>query len=164
MEVFFKDLMSWALIGIILFSILVYVYSQTGMFYTRKDEEGNLRKEKSLKGFLSSFFILIGLFLIQFLYSFISLRNGGFPVTFSLLYLLNFLLYEILFLYDTFVIDIFVICVWHPEFMNLPETEMYTSPHYHLKTLIPGTAFGIVFCLFSTSLIYAFVFLPLLTL
>ena len=55
-----------------------------------------------------------------------------------------------LFLYDTLVIDILVLVIWHPRFLRLPDTEAFTSARYHLRTIPAGTILGVLMTLIST--------------
>lgn len=126
-ETVFSFLSIWGLIGIAVFTVLVLIYSQTGMFTEAREEDGRLKKKVSFKGILSTLIILFGTIGLQLIGNAVTLRQSGLSYSFLRLFLLNYALYWVLFLYDTFVIDILVIVKWHPKFMKLPDTKMFTS-------------------------------------
>lgn len=85
---------------------------QSGIVYTTRNEDG-LHKEKiPLAGYLTSigFFILVVLFLVTVNY--FGLYQADYQMNLWGLYALNLVLYLILFLFDTLVIDSFVIGYW----------------------------------------------------
>ena len=68
------------------------------------------------------------------------------------IFVLNYALYLLLFLYDTLIIDIVILVKWHPDFLHLPDEEVFTSVNYHLKTLIPGSILGLAVTAISVFL------------
>jgi hypothetical protein len=95
------------------------------------------------KGRIGSLIILIGIIIVQSGSTISSLENYLSNSDFISIFVLNYALFLILFLYDTLIIDILILVLWHPEFMHLPDEEVFTSVSYHLKTLIPGTILGL---------------------
>jgi len=133
----------WSLIGAVGFTLLLVLAIVTKAFQLARDEEGQLRKPMPLGGriLMGGFFLTIFLFFIASVY--FGLYTKGIRTTFWALWLMNFLIFFAVLLFDTFIIDILILVVWHPDFLKLPDKEMFTSAAFHLKTMLPGTIFSI---------------------
>lgn len=114
---------------------MVLIYSQTGVFSAPR---------KSLKSINASIIILVGLVLIETV-ALLDYATYSSNVSVGEAFFLSYLIYCILFLYDTFVIDIFIIVFLHPAWLKLPNTEEFHSYTYHLKTLPIGFVLGLFF-------------------
>jgi hypothetical protein len=69
--------------------------------------------------------------------------------------LLNYSVYLILFLFDTFFIDGFVLAIWRPAFLKLPDEMGRESMKKHILISIPiGLLLGIILTLISTAISY----------
>jgi hypothetical protein len=145
--------MQWGAIGVVVFTVMIALAAKTRAFELVRDEEGKLRKDPSPAGkLLKAGFavVLIGFFLLA---NYFGLASGS-PMRFVEIFVHDLLVYLIILLYDTFVIDILVIVLWHPDFLHLPDTEGFTSTAFHLKTLIPGTLYGLIFSAIVAGLSY----------
>ena len=140
----FTFIWKWGLLGVGLFTGMLGLAAKTKVFEMVRDEDGRMRKDTPLAGkLLKAGFVvvLIGFFLLA---NHMGLAPGG-PMEFKELFTHDLLVYMIILLFDTFVIDILVIVLWHPDFLHLPDTEGFTSIPFHLKTLLPGMLYGLVF-------------------
>jgi len=71
------------------------------------------------------------------------------------LYALNLGLYLILFLFDSLVIYGFVIGLWRPAFLQLPDAMGAESMREHIQKSIPvGILFGLIISLVCTVISY----------
>ena len=129
----------WSLVGTAGFTLLLILASVTKAFQLTRDEEGRLRKPMPLGGrvVMAGFILTIFLFLIAAVY--FGLHMKGISLSFWTLWLMNFMIFFTLLLFDTFIIDILILVLWHPAFLKLPNTEMFTSATFHLKTMLFGT-------------------------
>ena len=84
---------------------------------------------------MGSFVVGILLFLVAA--SVIDLTDRSFPVRWSDIFLLNIGLYLVLFLFDTFFIDAFVLGLWRPAFLKLPPEMGRESMREHIVKSIP---------------------------
>ncbi|MEJ2607018.1 MAG: hypothetical protein P8Z41_10125 [Anaerolineales bacterium] len=83
------------------------------------------------------------------------LARSGLTIPFMVLFLLNFVHYIILFLFDTLVIDGLVIGVWRPEFLRLPDDMGAESMKKHMLKSIPvGIVAGVALTVISTAISY----------
>ncbi|MFX0065768.1 MAG: hypothetical protein ACFFC7_26645, partial [Candidatus Hermodarchaeota archaeon] len=100
--------------------------------------------------------IPVGIISLQVLANFISLKLQNISLDLIGLFLLNYGLYFALFLYDTLIIDLLVLGVWHPAFLKLPAVEGdVPSVKQHLKLSLPvGIVAGLVLTLISTLISY----------
>jgi len=107
-----------------------------------------------LAGYLTSAgLVLVIFFLIAANY--FGLNQNGFVLSFWGLYALNLGLYLILFLFDSLVIDGFVIGRWRPAFLQLPDAMGAESMREHIQKSIPvGTLFGFIISLVCTAMSY----------
>ena len=140
----------WSVFGSVVFSIWVWILFRTGLVWSARTKEGHLKKQIPLSGVAamgSVLFLMVGL---QLLANYYGLKTQGIGPDFAHLFLLNYALYYILFLYDTLVIDILVLVIWHPRFLRLPDTEAFTSARYHLRTIPAGTILGVLMTSIST--------------
>ncbi len=132
-------------IGAALFSVIVLIFCRTGVAWAERGE---------VKRTVGSIIILGGLISLQLLANFFGLKLQNFSISFGELFMLNYGLYLLLFLFDTLVIDILVIVKWHPAFLQLPETEVATSVKYHLKTIPIGIVLGLAITLIPSLISY----------
>lgn len=153
-KIFTQFFVGWGLIGIVGFTLMVVFYWKIGAFTSARDENGKLRKPIPIKGIISMLSVLVAGIGFMVLADYFVLYGNGVSLGYGKLYLMNFGLFAILLLFDTFVIDILVLVVWHPAFLKLPDGEVFTSVKHHLKTLIPGTLWGGVLSLIGTTIAY----------
>ena len=126
-------LILWSMIGILAFSIIVIYLFRSGRVYDARNEEGHLKKEMPLKGLLTmlAFLALIAAFMT--LTNYLSLVRQGAASTFWPLFGLNLALILILIVYDTLVIDWWVIGHWRPAFLHLPDTMDQEQMKEHIR-------------------------------
>ena len=116
-----RYLLIWGTIGAVLFSFFVIFVFRSGIAYTARNEDGLL---KEIIPWLATWHRVDSLF-----WSFNSwsqqiisgFTRSAIKINFGGLYALNLFLYLILFLFDTLVIDGFVIGYWRPAFLRLPQ-------------------------------------------
>jgi hypothetical protein len=148
-------LLFWGLIGCGLFAILVVALFRTGLVYTARQEDGMLKNEIPLSGKLAMLIVPISYFIFQSIANDFGLVQNEISLRFGNLFLLNYGVYLILFLFDTLFIDGFVIAVWRPKFLNLPEAMGKESMKSHILVSIPvGLLIGAVLALISTTIAY----------
>jgi hypothetical protein len=143
----------WALIGAAAFSLVVVFLFHSGIVFSARSEEGHLKKKMPLKGLLAmlGFLLLIVAFLCTANY--FGLNQKGFQLDFWPLFLLNFGLILILEIYDTLVIDWWVIGRWRPAFLNLPEAMDKAEMAAHIrKSFIVAPLFGLLLALAATMI------------
>lgn len=141
----------WGTIGCIFFTGMVYILFKTDLVYTARDEDGKLKRNMPLKGYITMSIIPISIIYLQIQGWTSSLWLHSFG--FNDIFLVNYGLFFFLFLYDTLLIDILVLCIWRPSFIKIPDREGFTSIKHHLWTLPIGSILGIIPTLISTSLI-----------
>lgn len=143
----------WTLIGSVIFSLVVVYLFRSGLAFSARSEEGHLKKEMPLKGLLTmlGFLTLIVVFITAANY-FSLARRGGLP-GFWPLFALNFGLILLLEIYDTLVIDWWVIGHWRPAFLNLPDTMDKQQMKEHIcKSLVTAPLFGLLLALASAGI------------
>jgi hypothetical protein len=146
------------LIGAIAFSLIVIYLFRSGSVYNARTEEGHLKEKMPLRGILSMFIFLILVVAFIAATNYISLISQGVEVTFWSLFLLNFALIAILILYDSLVIDWWVIGFWRPAFLKLPDAMDKEQMKVHLKrTIFVAPPIALVIAILSagvTSLLW----------
>lgn len=148
----------WSLIGSFVFSIFVIFVFRTGIVYTSRKEDGLLKEKIPLRGYLTSIGLLIAIVGFLVLANYLGLVQQVFILDFGTLFTLNLLLFLMLFLYDTLVIDGFVLGCWRPDFLHLPDAMGWESMKAHMLKSIPaGIVFGLILSLLSSAItFYAF--------
>jgi hypothetical protein len=99
----------WSLIGAIAFSFIVIYLFRTGAVYNARTEEGHLKEKMPLRGILSMLLFLVLVVAFITATNYLSIISKGVEVTFWSLFFLNFALIVILVVYDSLVIDLWVI-------------------------------------------------------
>ena len=145
----------WGLVGAVVFSLYVVIVFRTGVVYNSRRQDGILKEKQDWRGVLSSLSILLLIVILQLLSNYTLIVVQGVIINFFTLLLINYLLYLLLFLYDTFVIDYFVIARWRPAFLKLPDEMNVRSMAEHIKaSLIIGPIIGCVVILVGALLSY----------
>ena len=81
----------------------------------------------------------------------LGLAKNGISIGAVNLFILNYCLYIILFLFDTLFIDGFVLGTWQPKFLKLSEEIGGESMRKHMMKSIPiGAGFGILITFLAT--------------
>ena len=111
-------LLLWGLIGCALFFILVVVLFRTGSVYSARKLDGTLKDVIPLSGKLAMLILPISYLVFQVLSNYIGLVQQGTTLNYGQLFTLNYGIYLILFLFDTFFIDGFVLAIWRPAFLH----------------------------------------------
>jgi len=146
-------LVTWGMIGAILFSFFLIFVFRSGIVYTTRNEDGLLKEKIPLRGYLTPALFLICVVGFLVLANYFGLARRNIRLNFGALYLLNLLLYLILFLFDTIVIDGLVLGYWRPAFLQLPEAMGWDSMQVHIIKSVPvGSAFGLIIALVSTTI------------
>jgi hypothetical protein len=148
-------LLLWGLIGCALFSIIVIILFRTRLVYTARKPDGTLKDKIPLSGKLAMLILPISYFIFQVFSNNMGLVQQGITLTFGHLFLLNYGVYLILFLYDTFFIDGFVLATWRPTFLQLPDEMGKESMKKHILISIPiGLLIGAILTIISTTASY----------
>ena len=143
------------LIGCILFFTLVIIFFRTGLVYTARKSDGTLKEDIPPSGKLAMLILPIAYFMYQVLSNYIGLVQQDILLNFTQLYWLNFGIYLILFLFDTFFIDGFVLAIWRPAFLHIPDEMGETSMKKHILISIPiGILIGGILTIFSSTASY----------
>lgn len=148
-------LLNWGLIGCVLFFLLVVVLFRTGVVYTARKKDGTLKDETPLQGKLAMLIVPVSYFGFQLTSIYFGLIRQGITLNFWNLFLLNYGVYLILFLFDTFFIDGYVIAYWRPTFLHLPDEMGIESMKKHILISIPiGLLIGALLTVVSTAVSY----------
>ena len=148
-------LFTWGLVGIIAFNLYVVIVFRTGIVYNTRKTDGTMKEKQDLSGILSSLSILVLILFLQIVSNYFLLVVQGFELSFLGLLLLNYALYLLLFLYDTFVIDYIVIGKWRPGFLLLPEEMNAESMAVHIRiSLVVGPILGLGIILIGVLISY----------
>jgi len=144
----------WSLIGIFLFSLFVIIVFRTGFVWKSRNKKGLLKKKQSLSGYLGMLILPIGIISIQLLFSYFSFEDN-IIFSFAKIFLLNYFLYGILFIYDTFIIDYIILSLWRPKFLKIPKNLNSKSMNEHILISIPiGAIIGLVITFISVLIFY----------
>ena len=144
-------LTSWSLIGAAAFSLIVLYLFRSGKVYDARTEEGHLKPEMPWKGILNMILFLGLIVATLTLSNFLTLVPRAADLDFWMVFLLNFLLITILILYDSLVIDWWVIGHWRPAFLQIPETMNKKQMAKHIRrTVFVAPPLAILLSAFSS--------------
>ena len=145
----------WGLIGCLLFFALVIVLFRTGVVYTARKRDGTLRDEIPLSGKFAMLIIPLCLTLFLLLANKISLVQNDLTQNFWQIFRLNYDLYLILFLFDTFFIDGFTLTIWRPGFFKIPDEMGRESMSKHILVSLPiGLVLGVFLTIIPSTASY----------
>ena len=148
-------LLTWTVIGAAAFSVYVIVVFRTGLVYTARHRDGTLKDQIPLSGYATSFALLALSVLLVVGFDYFALRAIGEPVSFLELWAWNYGLFLLIFLYDTIVVDYFVILIWRPGFLQLPDEMNRQSMMKHIKiSLFKAPVIVAVISLVATVIAY----------
>jgi hypothetical protein len=138
-------LATWSLIGAALFSAFVVFAFRSGVVYASRKQDGTLKDRIPLRGYVAMAVFLLTIVALFMLANYLGLSTSGASLGFAALFALNFVLYLILFVFDTMVVDGFVLGYWRPGFLRLSKQIGRESMREHIAKSIPiGLAFGVL--------------------
>lgn len=145
----------WSLVGSSVFSVLVIFLFRSGGVYIARNQEGLLKEETTLQGILASLSMLVVIIGFLVAANYFGLFAKGFQLGFVPLWLTNFVLYMIVSIFDTWVIDWLVVAVWRPGFLNLPEEMGKKSMREHIQqSILVVPVIGVVLTVLATGISY----------
>jgi hypothetical protein len=151
-------LLSCGAAGMLLFILYVLAVFRTGAVFTERRKNGLLKKKPSFRGILNSALLLALITAFLFFSNLVGVRKGLVRPGFGPVFFFDFLLYCVLFAYDTLVIDYLVLSKWRPRFLKLPRAMNSSSMAKHMVYSLPAGLFsGAVLSLASAFLTWAFV-------
>jgi hypothetical protein len=140
------------LIGVAVFSLVVIYLFRSGRVYDSRNEEGHLKKEMPLKGLLTMLAFITLIIAFMAFTNYFSLVRNGYEPKFWPLFGLNLALIMILIVYDTLVIDWWVIGHWRPAFLQLPDTMDKEQMKEHiLRSFYVAPLFGLLLAALSAG-------------
>jgi len=131
-------------VACLMFTVLIATAGTTGIADAVRDEEGRFRKKltvTSALGLLLMLSFILGM-LLWGNYRWLQL-SGASPTLLSL-WVNGFGIFMVLHLYDLIVLDYLIIVRWHPKFLNLPNTDYYTSFRPHFIGFLRGLPLGML--------------------
>ena len=102
------------------------------LVYAARNLDGTLKEKIPARGVVVSLSLLLISIGLLLLFDYFVLAPFASSLTIFHIFLLNFLLYLLIFIYDTYVIDYWVIGKWRPKFMQIPEEMNADSMHLHI--------------------------------
>lgn len=151
-EAVFGFALRWGLIGSLALTVYLVGAWQAGYLGAVRNESGELRRHVPLAGVLTGVGSLLMYVVLLVVADLRLVRTSGVPVPFSMLLMLDYLTYMFWLLFDTIIIDIVVVALWHPAFLRLPDPEAHGSAAYHLRTIPRGMIIGIVIAALSAGI------------
>lgn len=149
-----SNILYTGLIGSLIFTLIIIVVGTTGIFDAIRDKEGKFKKElnwQSVLGFSLMLGFIIGLFYWSN-WRFVNMV-GEIPSLMTL-WANAFGTFMVLHLFDLLILDYLIIVKWHPDFLNLPDTDYYTKFKPHLEGFFRGLPLGLVLSFLVSTLFF----------
>jgi hypothetical protein len=146
----------WFVAACFLFNFVVYFYFRLGLVKETRNEKGALKKRQSVKGILS----MLGLsfIIVAALYSYnLFLFAGDANAAFMHVFAANFVMLMLLVAYDSFAIDMLVIGVIKPRFLDIPSEMTLEEMKKHVKVTYTYGWVLIIPLILISSIIYYFI-------
>ena len=129
-------LATWSLVGAAGFSIIVLYLFRSGKVYDARTEEGHLKADMPWKGILNMILFLGLIVATLTLSNVLTLVPRAADLDFWMVFLLNLILITILIVYDSLVIDWWIIGHWRPAFLQLPGEMNKEQMAKHIRRTI----------------------------
>ena len=133
LSVFINYILLWTFIGIFLFNIFVIYLFRSGTIYESRNAQGHLKKDMTIKGALTIIAFLVVIIAIIVTSNYFSIVNIGISLSYWQYFLVNFSLIITLVIYDTLVIDWWVIALWRPSWLKIPPLMDKEQMRIHVK-------------------------------
>lgn len=148
-------LLLWFLGSILVFSLMVLLALRSGAAFRVRQEDGSLRQHRSGAARLLKLLVLALLVGLLLLFDYSTLVRAGVVPDFWLTLTLNFSLFFLIFLYDTVIIDYWVIGRWRPGFLRLPAALDSAAMRHHIRaTLVRGPLLLLLLAVISAGLVH----------
>ena len=147
-----RFVLRWGVTGSLLLAAYLIIAWQTAFFGLLRAEPDASRRNfprASLLAGLGSILMYVAIMVVADMQD---LAPGVSRPTFSSLLAYNYTLYIFWLLFDTLVIDILLVAVWHPGFLKLPSRGPHGSVRYHLRTIPRGLILGMPVTLVGTGI------------
>jgi hypothetical protein len=146
-------LLNWGLLGAAAFSLIVLYLFRSGRAYEARTREGHLKEDMPRKGMLNILLFLAVIVAFITLTNYLSLVSRGSALSFWPLFGLNLALILILVIFDSLVIDWWVIGIWRPLVLQLPEEMDREQMKVHLRrTLVVAPPISVLIALLSAGM------------
>ncbi|MBN1523134.1 MAG: hypothetical protein JW904_01520 [Spirochaetales bacterium] len=122
----------WFLTGCMLLNILLIFVYRTDIVHAARKRDGTVKKKIPASGLLSMgiFLLFSGMYFLVFNFIFFQQYTEN---SFLYIFSANLVLISLLSLYDAFVLDIFVLAVWRPAFLHIPQELTVKSMTQHIR-------------------------------
>lgn len=140
-------------LGCIVFTGFLLLMSYSGIASAMRDEEGKFIKEKNFKSVLGAIMFLCFLFGLLFFANIKYTNSLSTKPELIDLWINSLGVFFIVHIYDLIVLDYLIIIIWHPKFLNLPNTGYYRSFRPHVIGFFKGIPLGIIASLISSILL-----------
>jgi hypothetical protein len=147
-----RFVLRWGLTGSVVLTIYLVVMWQLGYLGAVRNDQGELRRHMPKAGLLTGIGSILMYIVLIVVADLSDLFTPGTTTSFFDLMSVNYLVYLFWLLFDTLVIDILLVGLWHPGFLRLPEREAHGSAIYHLRTIPQGMMIGIVVVLIASGI------------
>ena len=154
MEQIIKSMLFWFFAGIMLLNATVYLVYKTGIVYKSRNKNGLMKKDMPITGSVVTAVFMIMILAFFVLFDYLSLHS--FKMGFLQVAAANLVLTLLLSLYDALFIDIFVLAIWKPGFLDIPKEVTMESMKTHVKKQFTlGWVFKIPIVLISAFIYWA---------
>lgn len=128
------------MIGSAVITVYLLVAWRVGVLGSARDESASVRDRLGIAAVSVSIVIYVAPLCLADL---VGIEHRG-EFSFGRLWAINYLVCFFWLLFDTFVIDILLVGVWHPDFLTLPDARTHGSASHHLATIPRGMVLGVV--------------------
>ncbi len=128
---------------------------RTGIAYTARKYDGTLKEKIPFRGYFTMISFLVAVVGFIIIATYFGMARKEVKLGAGSLFIINYGLYLILFLFDTLFIDAFVLGYWRPGFLHLSEERGRESMKEHLRKSLPvGMGFGVLISSLATLVAY----------
>jgi hypothetical protein len=145
-------LLTWGLTGAFTFNLFVIYLFRSGRVYDGPTKQGHIREDLPRKGLATMLVFLLAVVGFFILTNYLSLVRTGAEMKFWPVFGLNLALIVVLVVYDSLVIDWWVIAFWRPTILKLPDEMDRTQMAVHLRrTLVVAPPISLAIALLSAA-------------
>lgn len=149
----FRYISTWSIAGALAFTLFVILAFRSGLVFTARKPDGTLKDRVPLVGITAMVAFLVLLLAFFLLANRLGLAAHIASLSFGQLFIVNLVLYLVLFAFDTVVIDAAVLGVWKPSFLRIPKEMGSSSISKHILRSVPiGLVAGALIALITAAI------------
>ena len=153
----FRISLIWTCLEVVIFTSIILFAIRKNLLSSILNEDGTYKEKLSPQGRITALLMFVGVTILPVMFDVVVLGRLETPIRFSEYFIVNFWLLFVLFLWDTIIIDFFVLVKWRPRFLIVSEKLCAKSMKSHILSSIRLQLFPMVLIAFTISAVFYYI-------